>query len=340
MTKSNFDASQFGKDGGINQENKNAPDNNCRGCNDAASLSETEEDKGMNSCEGIVYKYTCKKPGDYFGKSYIGVTPDEKTRRRSWNNWGNAYSGSKIEGARSNTEPSDWEYEVLEKVFAGTEDELTKKLEEREAHYIEQFDSFYNGFNGNKFGSGRCSEGYTDEQRAQTGDATRGRHHSEETKAILREKNTGRKHTPETCDKISQALSGLKRTSEQRAAESARMKGKTPFAACEGAKKWQKNNPGGWWGNPAHPITPQMKANMSAAQQKISTRVRVILNDGSERCFISQLDTANYLGVGVGSINYAINNNTIPKKSKIKIKKIEKISDAEYQEWIKRNPQP
>ena len=65
---------------------------------------------------GVVYMYSLRKPGDEKdGWKYIGVTPEEKQRKRMWENPKNAYAGAKIEDARKKYGVKCFTYTVLEK---------------------------------------------------------------------------------------------------------------------------------------------------------------------------------------------------------------------------------
>ena len=284
---------------------------------------------------GIIYRRWVNKEGaEHYGWSYIGETPNEKVRQQSWNKKNlTGYAGKKLLAAREQYPLDDWEYEVLEYVFAQTEAELKTLLHERETYYIAKYDSFDHGFNSNRGGSGNKGVKFDEARCKQNGDNRRGKPQPRESVERGAAKRTGIKQSAETCKKKSQAMTGKKHTPEQIAAQSARMKGKTPVAACEGAKKWREENPGGWWAT--HEITAEMKANMKAAQQAKGVRIKATLVDGSIICFPTMLDTAKHFGMGVGSISNFVKTGNFSERAQAKF---EKISDAEYQQWKSQNP--
>lgn len=284
---------------------------------------------------GIIYRRWVNKEGAvHYGWSYIGETPDEKTRQQAWNKKNlTGYAGKKLLAAREQYPRDDWKYEVLEYVFAQTEAELKTLLHERETYYIAKYDSFDHGFNSNRGGSGNKGVKFDEARCKQNGDNRRGKPQPRESVERGAAKRRGIKQSAETCKKKSQAMTGKKHTHEQIAAQSARMKGKTPEAACEGAKKWREENPGGWWAT--HEITAEMKANMKAAQQAKGVRIKATLADGTIICFPTMLDTANHFGLGVGSISHFVKTGNFSERAKAKF---EKISDAEYQQWKSQNP--
>ena len=284
---------------------------------------------------GIIYRRWVNKEGaEHYGCSYIGETPNEKVRQQSWNKKNlTGYAGKKLLAAREQYPLEDWDYEVLERVFAQTEEELKALLHERETYYIAKYDSFDNGFNGNRGGSGNKGVKFDAARCKQNGDNRRGKPQPKESVGRMAAKNRGRKHTDEAKLKISKANKGKKRTAQQKAAQSAIRKGKVPVAACEGAKKWREENPGGWWAT--HEITAEMKANMKAAQQARGIRIKATLEDGRIICFPTMLDTANHFGMGAGSISNFVKSGNFSEQAKAKF---EKISDAEYQQWKSQNP--
>ena len=107
--------------------------------------------------EGVVYKYTLKSNDENNGKSYIGCTPEETTRRKRWSQPKAAYAGRKVKEAREKYGLAAFEYTVLEKIYDTDLATLKMKLEEREKYYIQQMDSYKNGFNSNLGGRG-CIE--------------------------------------------------------------------------------------------------------------------------------------------------------------------------------------
>ena len=58
--------------------------------------------KKTKRTSGVIYRYVLKKKGDPdYGKSYIGETTDEKTRRQNWKKANNkSYASSKLNKAQ------------------------------------------------------------------------------------------------------------------------------------------------------------------------------------------------------------------------------------------------
>jgi len=298
--------------------------------------------------EGIVYRYKLIKPNDPdYGKSYIGETPDEKTRRECWkNSSNNAYASKKLTAVRKRTDLiKDWKYTVLKRVTASTKSELKSKLEEWEAFYIKKFNSFNNGFNSNLGGTGMNGvKGnlYPNAYRIKVGNASRGRKHTTATKQKISNSLKGRVVSQATRNKISKGNKGKKRTAAQNLAQSLRMKaalgGKDPRKASEAAKKWRAKN-GSWWAN--HPITNDMKRKMSEAQRKRSTRVKATEKDGTEKYFETMGDAQKHYGIrNVGSVSSSIKTG-LPNPQTDEVK-FEKITDDVYQKnkqnWVTVKP--
>ena len=284
----------------------------------------------------IVYRHQCLKPGPYFEQNYVGVTVDEVTRRRKWNQMTNKnYGGKKVTEARDfANDKTDWSYEVHERIsYVGTWEEIISYCDQLETKYIAYFDSYEHGLNGNKGGSGMCSDGFTPELRAKIGATSKGRKFSAESIAKRVAKTKGKKRTPEQRANISKGTKGKKRTPEQKAVQSARMKGKNPVAATEAAKKWHKDNPGGWWGN--HTFPPESVEKRKAVVREKAQRIKVTNSKNETTCYLCQTDAAKATGVADGSIKYAIDHtNGIHAKSGYQF---ERISDEEYQEWKRQN---
>lgn len=267
--------------------------------------------------EGVVYRYVNNAEGDENGWCYVGATLDETTRRHSWNNHGNkTYGGTKINEAREKYGPEGFDYEVLERLSGDDKFELQKQLDEKETEYISKFDSTNNGYNASAGGTGNKGVNFSTAHRANIGAASKGRTHSDDTKQKISQKLNGRKVSDETKAKISASNKGKKRSPAQNAAQSARMKGKTPVAALAGSKAWMANNGGGYWSN--HKISVEARANMKAAQLLRATRVKAILEDGSEQVYESMSAASEALGVMVGSIAYSLKHGNYTKKLKIR----------------------
>ena len=261
-------------------------------------------DQGL--IRGVVYRYINQTEGNEQGWSYVGSTMNEKTRRYSWNNHGNkSYGGEKINAARVKFGIESFTYEMLEEICDADENALQMKLDEREAYYVQHFNSIQNGYNTSKGGTGNNGVNFSQTHRANIGKASKGRKHTEDTKKQIGAKLKGHEVSDDTRQKISEGNKGKKRTAEQRRAESERLKGKAPEAATKASMVWREKNGGNYWKN--HPIPAEAKLHMKEAQQKRGIGVRVEYNDGRVDTFNTMLDAAKGLGIGVGSVSHYIN---------------------------------
>lgn len=263
-----------------------------------------EKDK-EGKIRGVVYRYINQTDGEEKDWSYVGNTMNEKIRRQSWNNKGNqSYGGEKINTARQKYGVKGFSYEVLEEIFDADEAALQKILDEKEAEYVEKYDSIEHGYNTSKGGTGNNGVDFSDTHRANIGKASKGRTHTEETKKQIGAKLKGREVSEETRQKISNGNKGKKRTAEQRHAQSERLKGIEPTAATEKAKEWHAKE-GGYWKGKKMP--DEAKKNMKEAQQKRGIKVRVTFKDGTTKDFNTMSDCAKELGIKVGSVYYYLN---------------------------------
>lgn len=259
-----------------------------------------KNDKGLTwvegkGYEGVVYSYTNTADDD---KMYIGETPRESTRRDSWNNPGNAYAGRKIAQARKEYGLEPWEYQVLERHYSDSLEDLENILVEREIFFINLYDTMRNGYNANLGGSGHRG-GQTDESRKRISQNHRS-YQSEETKMLLSAAMRGHDVKEITRKKISTGNSGKVRTEEVKQAQSERMKGQVPMAAKEGADRWREANGGGFWKGKT--MSEEAKSKMKKAQQDRGTAVIAHFPDGLTQEFNTLLDAEKATGVKAGSI--------------------------------------
>lgn len=246
--------------------------------------------------EGVVYSYQNTADDN---KMYVGCTPRERTRRDSWRNWKNAYAGEKVKTARKNSTISDWTYKIEERLYSENIQDLQAKLEEREAYYIDFYDSCNNGYNSNRGGSGHTGMIRSEETRRKISRNHRD-YQSKEAREKLSNSLLGHEVKESTRDKISKGNSGKVRTDEMKQAQSERLKGVEPVAATIGAKTWVKENGGGYWSN--HELSDEAKANMKAAQQKRGTAVIAHFPDGHTEVYNTMLDASKACNTAVGSI--------------------------------------
>lgn len=132
--------------------------------------------------KGIIYKYT--SPSE---KVYIGQTVNP-SKRKSGHSSKTKKSNTKFGSAIRKYGLENFKYEILfESELFEDKSELKLLLNTLEIQYINQYDSYNNGYN--------CTKG---------GDGSLGIVKSEEIKEKLRLANTGRKHTPEAKEKMRQ----------------------------------------------------------------------------------------------------------------------------------------
>ena len=81
------------------------------------------------------------------GWVYIGETTNPLDRQYHFRSLSVTYGGKLIEEARKEYGPSNWTWEILDKVEAESADELEKLLKQKEAEYIIQYKSYEKGFN-------------------------------------------------------------------------------------------------------------------------------------------------------------------------------------------------
>jgi group I intron endonuclease len=284
--------------------------------------------------EGWIYRRYVDMPGsEYNGKSYIGATTNPKVREQKFKSSSSNYAGKKLKDAIENVPYDNWKYEELETIEKDTVKELEAELTRLETQYIEQYNSYEDGFNGNKGGTGNTGVVFDEARRKQNGDNRRNKPMPEEAKQKISAANKGKTLTDATKAKISAGNTGKKRTTQQNAAQAARMKGTVPTAACAAAKEWHEQHPGGYWKN--HLMTNAARANMSAAQLLRARCVKATFDDGSIICFPSLLHAAKHFDMGAGSITHFIKAGTRSEKAKARF---EEISHEDYDLWKASNP--
>lgn len=275
------------------------------------SKNPSKNEKG--EYRGVVYMYWNRETG----KGYIGETDNEEVRRQSWFKKSSSnYAGKKLREARAIYPPnhSAWKYEVLDEITAATHEELLEKLIERETFRIAEKDTYENGYNGNRGGSGNKGVKFDDARRKQNGNNRRGKPQSEVTKQKISDKLKGHAVSAETREKISKGNASKKRTPAQNQAQSQRMKGRDTTKLQEGHKEWIAAN-GGHPMKGKHITNPTALANMKAAQRAKGTKVIAIAPDGTEKKYQTMLEAAKATNLNVGSVDYAVKHNTHAKKN-------------------------
>lgn len=198
--------------------------------------------------KGIIYKWTCMESG----KSYIGQTINEERREKEFFSKSEPYTNenSKIDNARKKYGLSNdiWKKEVLKRLWCkeGKEKDLLERLNYWEKYYINEYNTFNNGYNstdggGHDFlvteevkeklrdiGKGWWNslsdeEKYKNTQRSKdwwnclsddekekhkknASKAWLGRHRYASTCEIIRQKHIGKSHSNETKEKIRNTL--------------------------------------------------------------------------------------------------------------------------------------
>lgn len=102
---------------------------------------------------GVIYKYT--SPSE---KVYIGQTYNEKARKKRFRCLSASYGSAKIDNARRKYGAQNFEYEVLYTIETEDKSLLMKELNEKEAYFIEEFDSINSGYNILKGGTNAYQE--------------------------------------------------------------------------------------------------------------------------------------------------------------------------------------
>lgn len=126
---------------------------------------------------GVIYCYTSPN-----NKKYVGQTKSEVKRRSRWLNLNFVYGGGgKIDNSRKKYGPENFKYEILETVYAETEEYLIEKLNEREIYWIDKLDTYKNGLNS--------TPGRQQAWSSKMVTSHVGKKHSEETKRKISEKN-------------------------------------------------------------------------------------------------------------------------------------------------------
>lgn len=237
--------------------------------------------------EGYVYLWWCKKTD----KAYVGQSMNIERRKESFYYHPDSYAGGSMKAALKQYPPrgDDWEFVLLETLEAPTAQELKKLLEKWEIFWIEQMDSFRNGYNNNIGGAGNNGRHLSEAERAQCGDNRRGKKHKPEAIEKIRKKLTKVPKSPLHCKHISDAKKGCD-TSK----------------ASAGLQAAIERN-GGHGLNYGKKITDEkLLAAMKARQQERGTDTIATAPDGTETKHNTMLDAAEHSKHNVGSVANAI----------------------------------
>lgn len=249
---------------------------------------------------GDILRCWVKKEGEDYGKSYIIHTTDLEDRIRKWKQPCSKIGGKKIMDAREKYDPvEDWQVDHLETITKDNEGELMDELKKRHTYYIDEFDSIKNGYNTCHGGTGNRDVVFSQEWKDKISQNHRD-YQSPEARKKISESNTGRLVSEATRQLISKSNTGKKRTAAQKQAQSLRLKGITPVAACAGAAKWRANN-SPYWSN--HDVSEETKAKQKQIQRDVNAKaVKVTEKDGTINVFETRTDAAKHYGVKPGSI--------------------------------------
>lgn len=110
---------------------------------------------------GVIYSWT----NTITDMSYIGSTTNEYNRKAVFLSKAEHYAGKKINEARAEHGVSAFQYQVLETITAPDETSLKIKLDEREAFYIQKYQTTITGYNTALYGRGQKGIKLSDETK-------------------------------------------------------------------------------------------------------------------------------------------------------------------------------
>lgn len=155
---------------------------------------------------------------------YIGQTYENFYRRWTFHKWclkNNNHSNIYLQNAWNKYGADSFKFYPIESFEVSQKDIITKAyLDELERKYIEQFNTFINGFNLTTGGESCKMSPLSDEAKRKIGDKNKinmlGKKHSEETKKLMSESHKGYVKSESHRDNLSKALTGLVRSEEQK----------------------------------------------------------------------------------------------------------------------------
>jgi len=138
--------------------------------------------------KGYIYKITSPS-----GKVYIGQTKNISNRKNSYKGFNTPSTSIKAQIKLYNSlSKYGWDnhkFEVIDECqFCGINNWLLDSLE---IHWINEYDSFNNGLNCTKGGSGQCGHKHSIEAKLKMGNSMKGRVMSEQTKQKISNSNKG-----------------------------------------------------------------------------------------------------------------------------------------------------
>ena len=158
------------------------------------------------------------------GIKYIGQTYENFYRRWTFHRWhlkNNHHSNVYLQNAWNKYGEDKFCFYPIESFEISNKNIITKSnLDELERKYIEQFDTFVNGFNLTTGGEKCKMMPLSEESKRKIGEKNKvnmlGKKHSEETKRLMSESHKGYVKSESHRQNLSNALTGLVRSEEQK----------------------------------------------------------------------------------------------------------------------------
>lgn len=155
---------------------------------------------------------------------YIGQTFENFYRRWTFHKWSlknNKHSNIYLQNAWNKYGECNFKFYPIEGFDISQKEIINKnKLDELEQCYIEQYDTFKNGFNLTTGGEKCNMNPLSDEAKRKIGEKNRinmlGKKHTEETKKLMSESHKGHIKTESHRKHLSESLTGFVRSDEQK----------------------------------------------------------------------------------------------------------------------------
>ena len=229
-------------------------------------------------------------------KKYIGQAVDIDRRWRDHKSEldGNRHCNPHLQNSWNKYGADNFEFTIIHEC----DEEL---LDELEIMYIAHFDTYNNGYNLTLGGDGCRGYRYTDEQRARSSEAKKGKPKSEECKAKLSESRKEYYKDPENRKKHSEAMKEALNRPEVRAKMSESLKEyyKDPEVKKKRSEAMKGKNTG--------PKSEEWKAKVSEAMNrpevkaKLSKKVYCVTNN---TIYESLVEAGEKLGIDSGDIGW------------------------------------
>lgn len=155
---------------------------------------------------------------------YIGQTYENFYKRWTFHKWhlkNNHHSNIYLQNAWNKYGEDNFDFYPLESFEISQKGIITKaNLDELERKYIEQFDTFANGFNLTTGGENCRMSPLSESSKRKIGEKNKvnmlGKRHSEETKRLMSESHRGHIKSESHRNNLSRALTGFVRSAEQK----------------------------------------------------------------------------------------------------------------------------